>query len=141
MSTPTGPASGERPSFLDFLLAGDVTGELKAVVDADAADLAAGKKWGVYDGDRCIGVHPARFMAESDAADAADAADRPVSDYSIREIPPEAAGRAGGQDLRNRVAAVIRRVDGTHTMGAAGLADAIVDDLEAAGIIAGLAED
>ncbi len=32
-------------------------------------------------------------------------------------------------DLRSRIAATIRRQDGNHDMGAAGLADAIVDEL------------
>jgi hypothetical protein len=32
-------------------------------------------------------------------------------------------------DLRTRIAATIRRVDGNHTMGATALADAIVDEI------------
>jgi hypothetical protein len=73
-------------SFLDFLLAGDKTGELQAIVDAQRTDLAQGITWGVYDGDELIGTHPARYMAEADAIDCADAFDRPVSDYTIKPV-------------------------------------------------------
>jgi hypothetical protein len=73
-------------SFLDFLLAGDTTGELQAQVDADKADLAAGLTWGVFDGDDLVGSHPARYLAEFDRADCADANDRPASSYTIRVV-------------------------------------------------------
>jgi hypothetical protein len=78
--------TNDSGSVLDWLLAGDKTGEFRAIVDAQKADLAAGITWGVYDGDRLIGTHPARYMAEFDAADAADAFDRPLSDYTIRPV-------------------------------------------------------
>lgn len=78
-------------SFLDYLLAGDKTGELHAIVDAQRADESAGITWGVFDGDRLIGTHPARYLAEFDRHDAADAADRDVSSFSIRPV-------AGGQE-------------------------------------------
>lgn len=73
-------------SFLDYLLAGDKTDELQAIVDADAADLAAGITWGVYDGDRLVEVASARYMAECARHDNADGADRDVSDYEIRAL-------------------------------------------------------
>jgi hypothetical protein len=73
-------------SVLDWLLEGDSTGELHAIVDAQRADEAAGITWGVYDGDKLIGTHPARYLAEFDAHDAADAYDRPISDFAIRPV-------------------------------------------------------
>lgn len=73
-------------SFLDFLLDGDTTGELHAIVEADKADLAEGKTWGVFDGDRLVETCPARYLAEHARHDCADAADRDVSDYEIREV-------------------------------------------------------
>ncbi|GGM53867.1 hypothetical protein ACFFX1_54625 [Dactylosporangium sucinum] len=76
-------------SLLDVLLANDPTGELHAIVEAQRADEAAGITWGVFDGDRLIGSHPAFYLAEFDRHDAADAADRPVSAFTIRPIAGE----------------------------------------------------
>jgi hypothetical protein len=73
-------------SFLDYLLAGDTDGSLHAIVEADQQDLAAGITWGLFDGDRLIDMHPARYMAEASRHDCADGADRPVTDYRIAEM-------------------------------------------------------
>lgn len=75
-------------SFLDFLLAGDKSGELQAIADDQAADLAAGKRWGVFlDGEMVEGPCSARFLAEFARHDCADAQDRDETDYEIKEIP------------------------------------------------------
>jgi hypothetical protein len=76
-------------SLLDWLLEGDTTGELHAIVDRQCADEAAGITWGVYDGDELIGTHSARYLAEFDARDAADAFDRPLSDFAICPVVGE----------------------------------------------------
>lgn len=76
-------------SFLDWLLEGDTTGELHAIVEADRADEAAGITWGVYDGDRLVESTNARWRAECIRADNADATDRPISDYTIRPVVDE----------------------------------------------------
>lgn len=75
-------------SFLDFLLAKDLDGTWRTLVERDKADLAAGITWGVYDrtDDRLIETHPARYMAEAALRDNADCADRDESDYEIRQV-------------------------------------------------------
>jgi hypothetical protein len=73
-------------SFLDFLLDGDATGELHAILDEQHADEAAGITWGLFDGDKLIGTHDARYLAEFDRHDAADATDRPISSFTIRPV-------------------------------------------------------
>jgi hypothetical protein len=73
-------------SFLDYLLAGDTTGQLQAIVDADKADLAAGITWGVFDGDRLVETAPARYIAEAIVRDTADGCDRDESEYEIRPM-------------------------------------------------------
>lgn len=78
-------------SLRDWLLANDKTGHLQAIVDADAADLAAGVEWGVYDGNRFVESAPARYLAEAARDDIADACNRPVSDYAIRPVDKEEA--------------------------------------------------
>lgn len=74
-------------SLLDTLLAADPAG--KALLDCDAADLAAGVTWGLYDGDRLLCTSPAYYIAELERDDCADASDRPVSSFCIREVDVE----------------------------------------------------
>ncbi len=73
-------------SFLDFLLAGDTSGELHAIVDGQRADEQAGITWGLFDDDRLISTHDARFRAEYARIDEADASDRPVSNFEVRPV-------------------------------------------------------
>ncbi len=73
-------------SFLDFLLEGDRTGEVRAIADEQAADLAAGITWGVYRDGVLIETHPARYMADCAAWDNADASDRDRSEYEVRPV-------------------------------------------------------
>jgi len=73
-------------SFLDWLLTHDPDGHLRATVDSQAADLAAGITWGVYDGDELVDTAPARHLAEFLRADLADGADRGVDEYEIRPV-------------------------------------------------------
>ncbi|HLL69078.1 MAG TPA: hypothetical protein VK453_25685 [Micromonosporaceae bacterium] len=80
-------------SFLDFLLAGDKSGELQRIADEQEADLAAGITWGVFDGDRLAETAPARYAAEFARHDIADGQDRDVSDYDIRPISDEGEGQ------------------------------------------------
>lgn len=73
-------------TFLDWLLAGDKSGELHRIVAEQRADEARGITWGVFDGDRLVEKAPARYLAEFARDDLADAVDRPISDYQIREV-------------------------------------------------------
>jgi hypothetical protein len=79
-------------TFLDWLLTGDDTGKLQAIVDAQKADLAAGITYGVYREGRLIGAAPARYLAEALRDDTADALDVDPAEYDIR--PLEGSPRA-----------------------------------------------
>jgi hypothetical protein len=76
-------------SFADFLLKTDDTGVFHEIAAEQHADEAAGIVWGLFDGDRLIGTHTARYLAEFDRADAADAMDRPVSSFTVRPVAVE----------------------------------------------------
>jgi hypothetical protein len=74
-------------TVLDWLLAGDRDGSLKAIVDANKADLAAGITWAVFHRDEhsaeLVGTAPARYLADALMRDSADAHDRDQSEYAI----------------------------------------------------------
>jgi hypothetical protein len=70
-------------TFLDYLLAGDSTGELKAIIDADAADDAVGMIWRVYRGERLIESTTARYRAEAARTDLADAMNLDPAEFMI----------------------------------------------------------
>jgi hypothetical protein len=70
-------------TFLDYLLAGDSTGEMRALVDADRADDAVGMTWRVYRGDQLIESTTARYRAEAVRTDLADAIDLDPSELTI----------------------------------------------------------
>ncbi len=70
-------------TFLDFLLSGDKTGQMQAVVDADKVDLAAGMTWRVYHGDQLIETAKAMYLAAYALADAADAMNRDPAEFTI----------------------------------------------------------
>ena len=93
MTTTTRDQGGESGSFLDFLLAGDKSGDLQRIVDTHQADLAAGIRWGVFDGDRLVETAPARYAAEAARHDIADGQDRDTSEYDIRKISDEGEPR------------------------------------------------
>jgi hypothetical protein len=76
-------------SFRDFLLDTDTTGVFHEIAAEQHADESAGIVWGLFDGDRLIGTHAARYLAEVDRADAADAMDRPVSSFAVRPVAVE----------------------------------------------------
>lgn len=73
----------DEGTFLDYLLAGDRTGELHAIVDADRADDAAGMTWRVYHGDDLVSVSTARYRAKCALADAADAMNLDQAEFTI----------------------------------------------------------
>lgn len=73
----------DEGSFLDYLLAGDKTGELKAAVDVDSADDAAGITWRIYHGDDLVSVTTARYRAKYALADAADAMNLDLAEFTI----------------------------------------------------------
>jgi hypothetical protein len=73
----------DEGTFLDHLLAGDKTGTLQAIVDADKADDTAGMTWRVYRGDDLVSVTTARCRAKYALADAADAMNLDPAEFTI----------------------------------------------------------
>lgn len=76
---------GTRETILEALLDTDPDGRLPQITEDQAADLAAGRTWGVYHGDLLLGTFPARYLAESDARERADPI-RDRSPYLIRQM-------------------------------------------------------